>query len=111
MAVSTTVNPDGRVRLELFADKARGQTHLQMFQSTFNEAGLRVAISKIQHDLSLDQLGLGITTLGDGALFVHEVKRLGMIAKIDQTIDPTSEDGTVQQDEFETLVGRSSNLW
>ena len=79
VAASTTVNPDGRVRLELFADKARGQTHLQIFQSTFNEAGWRVAISKVQHGLSLDLLGLGITTSGDGALFVPETKRLGML--------------------------------
>ena len=110
VAVSTTVNPDGRVRLELFADKARGQTHLQIVQSTFNEAGWRVAISKVQHGLSLDLLGLGITTLGDGALFVPEVKRLGMIADIDVTIEPTATDGTVQREGFETLVGRSSHL-
>ena len=110
VAASTTVNPDGRVRLELFADKARGQTHLQIFQSTFNEAGWRVAISKVQHGLSLDLLGLGITTRGDGALFVPETKRLGMLSDIDATIEPASADGTVGRDDFETLVGRSSHL-
>ena len=110
VAASTHVDPGGRVRLQLFADKARGQVHLQIFRHTFNEAGWRVAVEKVQHGLSLDLLGLGITSQGEGALYVPETKRQGMLVDIGAAMEPTAADGTVARDDFETLVGRSSNL-
>ena len=110
VAASTHVDPGGRVRLQLFADKSRGQVHLQIFRHTFNEAGWRVAVDKVQYGLSLDLLGLGITTQGEGALYVPETKRQGMLIDIAATMESAAVDGTVARDDFETLVGRSSNL-
>ena len=84
--------------------------HLQIFRHTFNEAGWRVAVDKVQYGLSLDLLGLGITSQGEGALYVPETKRQGMLVDIGAAMEPTAADGTVARDDFETLVGRSSNL-
>ena len=110
VVAALTVDPGGRVRLELFGDKSRGQVHLQIMRSTFNEAGWRVAVEKVQYGLSLDLLGLGITSQGDGTLYVPEAKRLGMIEDISQALQPRQADGAVERDDFERLVGRSSNL-
>ena len=82
VASSVTVDPSGRVRLALFGDKSRGQVHLQIFQHTFMEAGWKIALEKIQYGLTLDLLGLGITSDGEGAMFVQEATRRGMIQEI-----------------------------
>ena len=110
VASSVTVDPGGRVRLSLFGDKSRGQVHLQIFQDTFVEAGWRMSIEKIQYGLSLDLLGLGITTHGEGALFVPEAKRQGMIMDIQAAIEPVAKDGSVDREDFDRLVGRAGNL-
>ena len=110
VASSVTVDPGGRVRLALFGDKSRGQVHLQIFQHTFMEAGWKIALEKIQYGLTLDLLGLGVTSDGEGAMFVQEAKRRGMIQEITDVQNPRSACGSVLRAEFERLVGRASNM-
>ena len=110
VASSVTVDPSGRVRLALFGDKSRGQVHLQIFQHTFMEAGWKISIEKIQYDFTLDLLGLGITSEGDGAMFVQEAKRRGMIQEVTDIENPRAACGSVLRADFERLVGRASNM-
>jgi hypothetical protein len=110
VASSVTVDPSGRVRLSLFGNQSRGEVHLCIMRSTFQEAGWRVAVEKVQYGLSLDLLGLGISTEGDGALFVQEAKRQGMIRDIGAMMEPTDQHGEVEREDFERLVGRASHL-
>ena len=108
VATSVTVDPSGRVRLGVFGDKSRGQTHLAIVASTFVEAGWQIALSKLQYGFSLDLLGLGITSEGDGALFVPEVKRLSLIEDIGAQQGDSGVKASRQ--EVETLVGRMSHI-
>jgi hypothetical protein len=110
VASSVTVDPGGRVRLGVFGDKSRGQTHLAIVAATFEEAGWKVAIDKFQYGVTLDLLGLGITTAGDGALFVPEPKRLGMIDEITAQQHDAQEQLVVPRDAVEGLVGRLSHV-
>ena len=110
VASSVTVDPGGRVRLGVFGDKSRGQVHLQIFQDTFTEAGWRVSVEKTQYGQSLDLLGLGITTHGEGALFVPEAKQQGMVADVQAALEPAAKDGSVDREDFDRLVGRAGNL-
>jgi ribonuclease HI len=77
-------------------------------RQTFQEAGWRVATEKVQYGLTLDLLGLGITSEGDGAMFVPEAKRRGMIEDISACQHP--EGGAVGRAELDRLVGRASHL-
>ena len=110
VSTSTTVDPSGRVRLSVFGNLSRGQTHLAIMRATFQEAGWRVAVDKVQYGLSLDLLGIGITSDGGGALFVPETKRRGLLMDIAEQQHPTSTDATVEREDVERLVGRSSHL-
>ena len=110
VASSVTVEPNGRVKLALFGDQSRGQIHLQIFQCTFLEAGWKVSLGKRQYAFTLDLLGLGITSEGDGAMFVQEAKRRGMIEEVTAVGNPRAACGTVLRADFERLVGRTSNM-
>ena len=114
VASSVTVDPSGSVRLGVFGDKSRGQTHLAIVEATFVDAGWKVAIGKKQYGLSLDLLGQGITSQGDGALYVPEAKRLGLIEDIEAQQGPAEQASdsplSVAREEVERLVGRLSNV-
>jgi len=102
------VGADGRVRFSTFGDKSRAETHLAIVRDTFMEAGWGIAIEKVQLGFSLDLLGLHISAEGEGYLGVQEVKRRGMIADIDEQLEPSTKDGLVDREAVEQLVGRTS---
>jgi hypothetical protein len=108
VTTSVTVDPDGRVRVAAFGDMSRGEVHLAIMRATFQEAGWRVAVEKVQYGLTIDLLGLGITTAGEGAIFVPEVKRLGMIAEVEHCLKPA--EGLVERADLDRLVGRASHI-
>ena len=106
--VETDATGGVRVRLNLYGDKSRPEIHLAIVQRTFEEAGWSVAADKVQLGFTLDLLGLGITSEGDGCLFVTEAKRRGM--RVDIAAQLGSSSGRVERTEVEQLTGRCSHI-
>ena len=112
-AVGLGVEParDGgtpRVRLRLYHDMSRPQIHLAIVRDTFMEAGWDIAVDKVQLGLSIENLGLAVSSEGEGCMFAPEAKRLGLIADIDAQL--TEPSGEVQRTDVEKLVGRCSHI-
>jgi hypothetical protein len=102
------VEPDGRVRFRPFVNRSRAQMHLAIVRATFSEAGWGIAEEKVQLGLSIDLLGLAVTSEGDGCLFVPEAKRRGMIVDIQE--QRAAPGGLVPRESVEALTGRCSHL-
>ena len=99
-----------RVRLHLFHNHSHPQVHLAIVRRTFQEAGWGIADEKVQLSLSIDLLGIGITSEGDGCGFVPDVKRRGMLMDIDSMLEANAAEQTVLRDDVETLTGRCAHL-
>jgi len=102
------------VKVMLFAEFSRPQTHLEISKRTFEEAGWSVAIDKLQLGFAIDELGLHCSTHGDGITAVPEAKRQGMIQDIisqqpvpEGTLAASS---SVPRDDMERLVGRCGHI-
>ena len=102
-----------RVKLFLFAEMSRGQTHLSLMSDSFREAGWGVVDEKNQLGWGIDELGMHCTSEGEGALEVPEAKRQGMIEDIKAQQPPP--EGTLDQPKahrsiVETLQGRCLHI-
>ena len=98
------------MRLWTFCNLSRPQVHLAITRDTFREAGWSIAEPKVQLDFSLELLGLGISSQGEGEVFVPEAKRRGMRVDIAAQQQTRRSDGTVERGDVETLVGRASHI-
>lgn len=73
--------------MHLHVERSQPEIHLAMIvRRTFQEAGWEIATEKVLLGLSLDLLGLGLSTQGGGALFMQEAKRQGMLLDIDHQL-------------------------
>ena len=108
--LSFTTEPHGRVKLWSFVDMSRAEIHLAIVKATFEEAGWAVQASKLQLGESIEVLGLGVDTRGDGCLYVPETKRLGMRHEIAEQQAPQAKDGLVAREDVEGLVGRCGHV-
>jgi hypothetical protein len=100
-----------RVRLQPFVNLSRAQVHLAIMRSTFAEAGWGIATEKVQLGLSIDLLGLGLSSEGDGCIFVPDLKRRGMRVDIeDQLAAAAAAEGVVEREPVEETVGRCSHI-
>ena len=95
-----------RVRLRLFVAKSRAEIHLAIVCGTYEEAGWSIAQPKIQLGFTIDQLGLAITSEGDGCLFMQEAKRRGLETEIGDQLRASF---TVARTLVEKLTGRLSH--
>ena len=91
--------------------ESRPQAYVRLAKATFREAGWRVADAKTQLGFEIVNLGLGVTSEGEGAMFCHADKADGLLLDIDaqQSGDdggslPSS--GEVTHASVEKLVGR-----
>ncbi|KAL3909143.1 MAG: hypothetical protein SGPRY_009532, partial [Prymnesium sp.] len=107
--LETEVSADGDdIRLYAHVEKSRPEAHLAIVCRTFVDAGWDVAIEKVQLGWQLNLLGLALTTRGDGAMTVPEVKRRGMLIDIQAQQRPAAHHGTVSREEVKKLTGRTS---
>jgi hypothetical protein len=107
---STHVDPGGTVKLACFANQSRAQVDLAIMRYTFNEAGWGIAVDKIQLGFQLNQLGMMLSSEGDGAMLVPEPKRQGMLVEIAEQQEPQDIDGAVPTEDVEGLVGRCLHI-
>ena len=107
-SVETAAGGGTRVRLHLFGDKSRPEIHLAIVRRTFVEAGWAVADDKEQLGFTIDLLGLGITSEGDGCLFVTEAKRRGM--RVDIAAQLAAPKGRVERTAVDEITGRCSHI-
>ena len=106
-AVTLLLEPAaGGVVLKLFPRLSRPEVHLAIVRATFQQAGWGIATDKVQLGGQLHLLGLGLSVEGDGALFVPEVKRQGLLRDIRAQRPDTSVQGVVPREAVEKLVGR-----
>lgn len=84
--------------------------HLAIVKATFQEAGWDIAVEKVQLGWSIDLLGLAVSSLGDGAIYVPELKRLGLLQDMRSVLAVAEAGGSVCRKEVEKLVGRLSHL-
>ncbi|KAL3895495.1 MAG: hypothetical protein SGPRY_013498 [Prymnesium sp.] len=86
------------------------EVHLAIVRKTFQDAGWGIEEEKIQLGWQLHILGLGISGEGDGALFVPEVKRLGLLQDIAAQRPGGEHGGVVPREAVEKLVGRLTHV-
>jgi hypothetical protein len=104
------VTPGGEVELETFVDASRAQAHLAISARTFQDAGWVVAEPKTQLGFEIEVLGIGITSDGQGAFHVPELKRAGLGQDLRSQQRSTASRVPVSHDDVETLVGRLSHI-
>ena len=80
--------------------------HSAIAARTFRAAGWSISISKLQIGTSLDELGLAISSEGDGALSIPEAKRQGLLVEISWHRPPLAVHPGVARPQLERLVGR-----
>ena len=96
--------------MHLHACRSRPETHLAIVRRTFQEAGWDIAVEKVQLGFSLNLLGLGISTVGAGALFVQEAKRQGLLRDIESQLHAADAGKRVPRSDVEQLVGRLAHI-
>ena len=101
----------GGVRLLLFASMSRPEVHCEIAFDTIDQAGWEIQRPKVQLGFSVDLLGLGVSTQGEGMLFVPEAKRLGMLEDVEAQLQ-RAPDAVVEcaRSEVETLTGRCGHI-
>ena len=104
------VEPGGYVSLDTFANKSRVQIDLAIMRATFQEAGWGIAEDKLQIGFGIEELGMLLSSEGDGALTVPEAKRQGMLVEIDGQQFPPSTKGVVSSEDVDGLVGRCLHI-
>lgn len=104
------LEPDGRVKLSCYVNHSRAQVDLAIMRATFQEAGWGIAIDKVQLGLQLEELGMLLSSEGEGVLTVPEPKRQGMLIEIDEHRQPSSGDNSVSAEEVDGLVGRCIHI-
>lgn len=104
------VEPGGRVSLDTFVNKSRVQIDLAIMRATFQEAGWGIAEDKCQMGFRIEELGMLLSSEGDGALTVPEAKRQGMLVEIDGQQFPPSAKGIVSSEDVDGLVGRCLHI-
>ena len=107
---SIEVSPRGRVRLRLYACLSRAEVHLAIASRTANAAGWRTAFDKRQIGTTIEELGLGVTTEGAGAIFVTEPRRRGLLVEIHEHSDPSLDRIRAPRPDLERLVGRLGHI-
>lgn len=105
-----TIRKGGHVSVMLRLNVSRAQMHMEIACDTFNEAGWDTAEDKKQLGFHLDLLGFSISSANEGCIHVPEAKRLGMLSDLEKLMHPSSNDGSVEREQIETLVGRVSHL-
>lgn len=100
-------NGDGSVRLLPVVARARPSVHLAIVAKTFQDAGWDIAIEKVQLGWSLDLLGLCVDSRGDGAAYVTEAKRQGLLHDIAAQRQTST---AMARSDVERLVGRLSHV-
>ncbi|KAL3894252.1 MAG: hypothetical protein SGPRY_013859, partial [Prymnesium sp.] len=98
------------VSATLLSGLSRPEVHLAIVRKIFQDAGWGTAEEKIQLGWQLHILGLGISGEGDGALFVPEVKRLGLLRDIAAQRPGGEHGGVVPREAVEKLVGRLTHV-
>ena len=104
------MQPDGSIKLSCYVNQSRAQIDLAIMRATFQEAGWGIAVDKVQLGLKLEQLGMLLSSEGDGMLTVPEPKRQGMLIEIDEQRQPSSNDNAVSSEEVDGLVGRCLHI-
>ena len=64
---------------DIWQEDSRPRMHLAITRRTFQEAGWQIAVEKVQLGWALDLLGLSISTMGEGCVYVPETKRRGLV--------------------------------
>lgn len=101
----------GRLSATLFFPCiSRLEVQLAIVRRIFQEPGWGIAEDKIQLGWQLHLLGSGISTMGDGALFVLEVKRSGLLQYIAAQRLGGVHKGVVPMELVEKLVGRLTHV-
>ena len=109
--VGLFIGKGGSVRLAVFASASRPQVHLAIMRQTFKEAGWDIAIDKVQLGWSIDSLGFTVSAHGDGAMYVPEAKRRGMLE--DMCAQQPRKPGEVvraSMADIDTLTGRCLHI-
>lgn len=104
------LEPDGSIKVQLYVNQSRAQVDLSIMRATFKEAGWDIAIDKVQLGLSITELGMLLSSEGDGVLTVPEAKRQGMLIEIDEQRQPVREDNSVTSEEVDGLTGRCLHI-
>ncbi|KAL3920846.1 MAG: hypothetical protein SGPRY_005109, partial [Prymnesium sp.] len=110
VAVFTTVADGGDVRVRLVVGVTRPEIHFAIVRATFQEAGWDIAVEKVQLGWSIDLLGLALSTTNDGAVYVPELKRLGLLEDIRGVLGAAEMGGSVCRKDVEKLVGRMPHV-
>ena len=104
------MQPDGSIKLNCYVNQSRAQVDLAIMRATFQEAGWGIAIEKIQLGWQLEELGMLLSSEGEGMLTVPEPKRQGMLVEIDEQRQPASNDNAVTSEAVDGLVGRCLHI-
>ena len=105
------VGKGGRVKLWIFGDMSRPEIHLEIHTLTFEEAGWRIQRPKTQLDFEIGLLGVGVSSVGEGANFVPEAKRRGMLQDIEQQLEPNPKAVVVcSRKQVERLTGQCGHI-
>ena len=104
------MQPDGTLKLSCYVNQSRAQVDLAIMRATFQEAGWGIAVEKVQLGLQLEELGMMLSSQGEGVLTVPEAKRRGMLVETAEQLAPASKDNSVTAEAVDGLVGRCGHI-
>ena len=110
ITMSFGVEPNGKVKVSTYVDHSRAQVDLAIMRATFKEAGWDIAVDKVQLGFQIQELGMLLSSDGDGLLTVPEAKRQGMLVEIADHQEPSSNDGSVTSEDVDGLTGRCLHI-
>ena len=100
-----------RVRVAWFIRASRPQVHLAIVRYTFAEAGWGIAVDKVQLGWAIDSLGFTVSAEGEGAMFIPEAKRRGMITEVAaQRVQAGQRTKTVKHAHVERVTGKAVHI-
>lgn len=108
--MSFGVEPNGRVKVTSYVDHSRAQVDLAIMRATFKEAGWDIAVDKVQLGFQIQELGMLLSSEGEGMITVPEPKRQGMLVEIAEQQEPTSEDRSVASEDVDGITGRCLHI-